>query len=80
MIRRTADKLGAKCGMEVFPESGNELSTPIRNDGFRNAMQAYNTVHIELSILFCHKNYLHRKEMRGIGETVYNNPDGIIPF
>jgi hypothetical protein len=62
---------------QQLTEVSDELGSSIRNDGVRHTMQTQDARKIQLSILLSPIEGVHRNEMRRLGKSVDDYPNGV---
>jgi hypothetical protein len=77
MVSRAVDQTRPQGIIQLLPEASDELGTLIRNDGLRHTMQTQDARNIQLGILFSHVEGVHWNEMRRLGKSVDDYPDGV---
>jgi hypothetical protein len=64
--------------MQLFPETSNELSSSVRDDGVGHPMQTYIALNVQLCMSLGLVLGMNRNEVRRLHESINNHPDGII--
>jgi hypothetical protein len=71
------DQTHPQGSMQLLPESSDELGPSVRNDGLRHTRRTQDARNIQLNVLFSPVKGVHWNEMRGLGKSVDDYPNGV---